>query len=91
MSRVTFNEWHVVVIRDSHEPTSSWRAHCMDVLSDDRRTRDAKDALARGNRSAARGKLQDVIGYCVDQSGKKIAAAAATTLVTDAQYVLNTM
>ena len=52
---------------------------------------DARDALRRGNIAVARNKLGDVIDYCQRQSGKTLSVAAASALITDAQFVLGTL
>jgi hypothetical protein len=52
---------------------------------------DAKNAYARGNLTAARGKLRDFIDQCTAVSGKGVSPAAATVLVADARWVLGTI
>jgi photosystem II stability/assembly factor-like uncharacterized protein len=52
---------------------------------------DARQALARGNLTAARSKLTDFKNQVSAQSGQAIAPSAAQLLVADANYVLGTL
>ncbi len=51
----------------------------------------AKWAIEHGQSAAAQAQLQAFIDFCTTQSGRRIAAAAASTLIADAQYVLGTL
>jgi hypothetical protein len=52
---------------------------------------DAKQALARGSLTAARGKLSDFKSQVAAKSGQGIAPSAAQVLLADADYVLGTL
>jgi len=52
---------------------------------------DAKQAAQRGNKVAARNKLQEFIDLVRAQSGRHIMPDAAQILVADAQYVIGTL
>jgi hypothetical protein len=52
---------------------------------------DAQQALARGNVTAARSKLEDFINAVAVRTGRGVTAGAASLLTSDAQYVLGTM
>ena len=52
---------------------------------------EAKAALERGNVNTARNKLEEVVNYCTRESGRAISTRAATSLITDARYVLGTL
>ena len=51
----------------------------------------AKWAIEHGHVAVAQAQLQAFIDFCTAQSGRRIAAAAASTLVADAQYVRGTL
>jgi photosystem II stability/assembly factor-like uncharacterized protein len=51
---------------------------------------DAKQALARGSLTAARGSLTDFKSRVLAQSGQTISLAAAALLIADANYVIGT-
>ncbi len=52
---------------------------------------DAKQALSRGNLTAARSKLTDFKTQVSTQSGRSISPSAAQLLIADADYVLGTL
>jgi hypothetical protein len=52
---------------------------------------EAKQALSRGNKKTASNKLLDFKDQVLAQNGKKIAADAASLLITDADFVLSTI
>ena len=52
---------------------------------------DARDALARGNVTGGRKKLEDFISYVSLRTGRGVTAEAAELLIGDARYVLGTL
>jgi FIMAH domain len=52
---------------------------------------EAKQALSRGNVTAARGKLSDFESQVSTKSGQGIAPSAAQLLIADVDYVLGTL
>jgi len=52
---------------------------------------DARQAASRGNKTTAINKLQNFIDQVTAQNGKHITPVAAQILITDAQYVINTL